>query len=69
MDKTLRPPTNVTVASRPADVLSEHMYWDDGSSLSGGVQTSSTMLKYCTKLSLGLLVPLRIYKTFLASCN
>jgi len=53
---------------RPAALqawLVERMYWGDDSSVPGGFQTSLTVLKYRTKKSLGLLVPLRVYKTFL----
>lgn len=68
MDKTLRPQAYAAAASYPANVAS-HMYWGDGSSVTGGVRTSLTMLKYHTKYSLGLIVPLRVYKTFLVDCN
>jgi hypothetical protein len=37
---------------RPATLqtwLAERMYWGDGSSVPGGVQTSLTMLKYHAK--------------------
>lgn len=68
MGKTLRPQSYVAAASYPANVASR-MYWGDDSSVTGGVQTSLTMLKYHTKYSSGLIVPLRVYKTFLVECN